>query len=129
MALFTQTFTRAGQSPDLAALDTAIRVAIGDPFYRDIQTVSGVLSVSVQKSTAWNGPQTSAVQAAVDAAAPATPQTDAQNAIDAMPIIEKAIILALIDQLNVIRAALPAPLGAITPAAAIAAIRAKAATL
>jgi hypothetical protein len=56
-------------------------------------------------------------------------QKDAQGEIDAIPIVTKAIVLALVDQLNVIRAALPTPLAPITPAQAIAAIRAKAGTL
>jgi hypothetical protein len=45
------------------------------------------------------------------------------------PIALRALVLTLIDQLNVIRAALPTPLPAITPAQALAAIRTKAGTL
>jgi hypothetical protein len=56
-------------------------------------------------------------------------RSEAQIVVDQIPIVQRAIILALIDQLNVIRAALPSPLGAITPAQALAAIRAKAGTL
>lgn len=66
----------------------------------------------------------------IDAAAlTATDQESARLQVDAVPLLEKAIVLALIDQLNVIRAALPTPLGALSPAQAIAAIRAKAGTL
>jgi hypothetical protein len=53
----------------------------------------------------------------------------AQSQVDNWPIMMEAFALALIDQLNIIRAALPVPLSAITPAQAIAAIRAKAGTL
>jgi len=64
---------------------------------------------------------------AIDAPAQAAQdQLDAQAFVDTLPIWAKALCLALIDQLNVIRAALPTPLGAITPAQALAAIRAKA---
>lgn len=130
MPLFRQVFTRVGAAPDLAALTTAIRATLPDPFYVQPQLSSvGVVTVFVDKLTTWTGPQTTAVQSAVTAALDATPQSDAQNAIDNMPIFDKAILLALIDQLNTIRAALPVPLGPITPAQAAAAVRAKAATL
>lgn len=59
----------------------------------------------------------------------AADRLDAQALIDTMSIFNKARDLALIDQLNVIRAGLPTPLGPITPAQALAAIRAKAGTL
>ncbi len=75
----------------------------------------------------WNVATLGAAPTAADLAA--MRQADAQGVIDAMPTFQKAIILALIDQLNVIRAGLPVPLGAITPAQAIAAVRTKAGTL
>lgn len=67
---------------------------------------------------------------AIDAAAQAAQDDkEAQAQIDTLNILLKAIVLALIDQLNVIRAALPTPKPDITPAQAITAIRAKAGTL
>lgn len=79
-----------------------------------------------QRSTA----ATVLASVAIDAPAQASDdEKSAQLEIDGLPIAMKAIVLALIDQLNVIRAALPSPLAAITPAQAIAAIRAKAGTL
>lgn len=66
----------------------------------------------------------------VDASAQALQaKKDVQAAIDAMPIFEKAIVLALIDQLNVIRSKLVPPLADVTPAQALNAIRNKAGTL
>lgn len=125
-----QAFTRAGVAPDLIALANVVRATVGDPFYVAAQLSSGgVVTLFVEKPSAWTGPQITAVQAAVTAAADATAQTDAQNQIDTMAIFEKAILLTLLDQINVIRAALPAPLGAITPAQAAAAVRTKAGTL
>lgn len=67
---------------------------------------------------------------AIDAPAQAlADQQDAQAFVDTLPIWAKALALALVDQLNVIRGNLPAPLPPITAAQAIAAIRAKAGTL
>lgn len=129
MALNRQAFTRSGNPPDLAAIATAIRPTLGDPFYVSATVASGVLTVFVEKPTAWTGAEITAVQSAVTAAVDRTPQNDAQNAVDQMSIYDKARDLALIDQLNVIRAALPSPLAAITPAQALAAIKAKAGTL
>lgn len=130
MAMNRQTFTRGGGIPDLGALATAIRGTLPDPFYVTPQVSNaGVVTIFVEKPAVWTGPQTTAVQSAITAAADATPQTDAQNQIDGMPIFEKAILLALLDQINTIRNLLPVPLGPITPAQAAAAVRAKAATL
>jgi hypothetical protein len=74
-------------------------------------------------------PKTPAELAADVAAHGVTAQLTAQSQIDAWPLMTKALVLALIDQLNVIRAALPVPLGPISAAQALAAIRAKAGTL
>lgn len=75
-------------------------------------------------------PQISAISdAQANATVNVAAQKSAQVVIDAMPIFEKAILLTLLDQINTIRAALSPPLGAITPAQAIAAVRAKAGTL
>lgn len=56
-------------------------------------------------------------------------QRSAQSIIDSYPIEIKALILALIDQINVLRSKLSPPLVDITPAQAITAIRNKAGTL
>ena len=62
---------------------------------------------------------------AIDAAAQtAQDQKEAQAQIDAIPIV-----LTLVDQINVLRAALPTPLPAVTPQQAISAIRNKVSTL
>ena len=120
----------------LAALvDRALRaagvpidgVSIGDPLNRATWVAQYTPAATpAHKAMAATILTTVAVDAAATAVAD---QQDAQTQIDAIPIATKAIVLALIDQLNVIRAALPAPLGPITPAQAIAAIRAKAVTL
>ncbi len=67
---------------------------------------------------------------AVDEAAQAAEERRlAQLTVDAFPIVTKALVLALIDQLNIIRSKLPTPLPAITPAQTLQAIRDKAGTL
>lgn len=136
--MFQLTFQRA-TPPDRVALLAALRVALPDVATLRVSDgptlvlATGTLlptgTLIVDKATAWTGADVLAAQAAVDAAAVTTPQLEAQHAIDSMEIATKALALALIDQLNVIRAALPTPLGAITPAQAVAAIRAKAGTL
>jgi len=90
---------------------------------------------SVQFDPAATGPQRT--QAAsilaslvVDATAKHTQdQSDVKAFIDAMPLVEQAIDLTILDQVNLIRSKLPTPLGAITPAQWIAAVKAKVDTL
>jgi hypothetical protein len=81
------------------------------------------------KSTAWTAPQITAAQTALDTSVATSPELTAQSQIDQMSDFNQAIVLLILDQLNLIRSKLPVPLIAITPAQAIAAIRAKAATL
>lgn len=82
-----------------------------------------------EKATAWTAPQIAAAQNALDTAPAATPQLTAQAEIDRMSIFEKAIVLTILDQFNVVRSKLAPPLPDITVAQMIAAIRAKAGTL
>jgi hypothetical protein len=125
-----QTFTRTGNAPDLGALSTPVRTAIGDPFYLAAQlSLGGTVTIVVDKPTAWQAGEITAVQTAVNAAADRTAQTDAQNQIDQMPIFEKAILLTLLDEINVIRTTAALGLAARTPGQAITAVRNKAATL
>lgn len=94
-----------------------------------VQHELGTQAYVIKKATGWSQPQINAVQNVIDTAPAATPQTRAQTRIDSLPISEQAIILTLLDQINVLRAALPVPLPAITPAQALSAIRAKAGSL
>jgi hypothetical protein len=112
--------------PDLAGLVTTLRSSIAPDVglsMRDPQ------HYTLKKGATWTPADVTAAQSAIDGAAALTPQLAAQRAVDSFPIEYKALVLALIDQLNVIRAALPVPLAAVTPAQAIAAIRNKAGTL
>jgi hypothetical protein len=112
--------------PDPASLLSQLRAL--DPT-AGVQHEPGTLAFIIKKATAWTAPQITAAQTALNTAPATTSQLAAQAEVDRLSIREKAIILTLIDQLNTIRAALVPPLGAITPAQAVAAIRAKAGTL
>jgi hypothetical protein len=129
--MFSQPFTRP-TPPDRNALLTALRVSLPDVAGIRVSDQPLVLvagTILVDKATPWLPADIAAAQTAIDAAANATPQLDAQHDVDNWDIEMKALVLALIDALNVIRANLPVPLPPITPAQAIAAIRAKAALL
>jgi hypothetical protein len=121
-----QTFTSGRTTePDQASLLAALRALDATA---GVQHTAGP-SYVIKKATAWTAPQITAAQNVIDTATPASAQLTAQAEIDLWPISVKALVLALIDQLNTIRAALPTPLAAITPAQALTSIRNKAGTL
>lgn len=113
-------------APDVAAMLASLRASVASDV--GVQVVDPQHYV-LKKSTAWQAGDISSAQTIVDTTPALTPQREAQNQIDAWPLALKALVLALIDQLNVIRAALPVPLPPITPGQALAAIRTKAGTL
>lgn len=122
------TFTTTRQTvPDPGLLRTAVQTATSDPTAIVYDAGGGIWRG--KKATAWTPIDMAATQTALDTVAAVTPGALQQYQVDALPIVWKAIILALIDQLNTIRAALPSPLAPITPAQAITAIRNKAGTL
>jgi hypothetical protein len=102
----------------LKAFDATIGVA--PPYVNPLQ---------VKKSTAWSAADISSVQGILETAPASSARLTAQTEIDHWPIALQALVLTLIDQLNVLRARVSPPLAAITPAQALAAIRDKAATL
>lgn len=124
---FYQTFTSVRTAePDRVALVAQVRAldaTVG------IQHVPGSSDYTVKKATAWTAAQIATAQNIIDTAPASTPELTAQSTVDAWPVELRALVLTLIDQLNVIRAALPTPLAAITPAQALAAVRTKAGTL
>jgi hypothetical protein len=124
---FSQIFTAArATAPHWPSVLTTLRqtdASIGggptiDPF-----------TATFDKDTAWTAQQISQTQTVITNAPADTPEIEAQFSVDGMPIATKALLLTLLDQINTIRAALSPPLGAITPAQALAAVRAKAGTL
>lgn len=110
--------------PDPVALNTAVKGATDSTAV----LVWNGWEWKGKKSTTWTAQQITAAQNALDSVAALTPQLAAQRELDAS-IIERALALALLDQINVIRAALPTPLGAITVNQAVTAIKNKAGTL
>lgn len=122
-----RSFTAARTTePDFAALTANLKAL--DPT-AGVQHMPGTNTYIVKKATAWTANQITAAQNAIETAPETSPQLTAQAVIDNMPIVEKAIILALIDQLNVLRSRLSPPLAAITPQQALDAVRTKAGNL
>lgn len=113
--------------PDNAAMATAIRAAVGDPV-AVLTSLDGRTAIG-KKSTDWTAAQIASAQQIFDTTPPVTRQQQAQRAVDRFPVETRALVLALIDALNTVRAALPTPLPAITPAQALKAIRDKAGAL
>lgn len=113
--------------PDPQALIAGIRTATGDPTAVLI-THDGATAIG-KKASDWAAPQIAAAQTLLDTAPTWTAQLAAQQAVDRFPIEYRALILALVDAINVLRTHPAIGLPAVTPAAALQAIRAKAGTL
>jgi hypothetical protein len=121
------TFTAARTTePDFATLLANLKALDASA---GVQHTPGTQTYVLKKATTWTAPHINAAQNVLNTAPAASPQLTAQAIIDKMPIFEKAIILALIDQLNVIRSKLSPPLPDITTQQAIEAVRTKAGQL
>jgi hypothetical protein len=128
MANYQEFTTARNGRPDPIALSAAVQTATGDASAQLMFDIS-TSGWRAKKATAWTAQQIQDVQNALDTLPALTLQLAAQRWIDSMGIAEKATDLALIDALNVLRQNPTQVLAVITPAAAIAAIRAKAGTL
>jgi hypothetical protein len=125
-----QTFQSARTTlPDIPSLLASIRTAVNDATVVGMADPFRVDLYRLKRQGVWSAADITTTQGLIDTAPAVTPQQLAQRTVDAWPIELRALVLALIDQLNTIRAALPSPLPPITPAQAIAAIRAKAGSL
>jgi hypothetical protein len=130
VSLSRHVFSRTGNAPDLGALITPVRTAVGDPFYLSAELKAGdVVTVLVEKPTDWQPTEIAAVQSAVNAAPDQTPESDAQSQIDQLPIWAQALALTLLDEINRLRTQPTTTFGLITPKQAVDAMRAKAGTL
>lgn len=127
MAAYVNITTTRTTLPDLVAVSAAIKTATGDPTAALIQSTPGVWRG--KKATTWSQAHIDAAQNIVDTTAALTPQQIAQREIDAWPIMYRALVLALLDEINILRTHAAIGLAARTPAQAITAIRNKAATL
>lgn len=113
--------------PEMATLAKQLRANIDATV--GVARVVGTDSYRLKKASVWQSAEVTTATTLITNAAGVTEQLVAQATVDSFPVLWKAVVLTLVDQLNVIRAALPAPLPPITPAQALAAIRAKAGTL
>lgn len=125
MAAFYEPFNvvRAVE-PDFNALQIALRLV--EPTIGIIHN-AGTNVYNLKKNTSWTAGEITNARNAIINAPNVTAQSVAQARIDNFPIIDKAIILTIIDEINILRVA--AGLPARTVNQAITAIRNKAATL
>lgn len=130
MSFNRQVFSRTGNPPDLGVLSAPVRTAVGDPFYLSTELkLGGVVTVVVEKPTPWQPNEITAVQNAVNTAPDQTPQTEAQSQIDQFPIKDRAVISALIKEINILRAAVVPALPPRSLAQAISAVKNEAGNL
>ena len=109
--------------PDPARLLSALRTAIDATIGVQHQPGSNAYVLKKSSDTAWTTPQIQAVQQILDAAPDFTETTGAESRIDAYPLEIRALLLVILDQINVLRTR--AGLTAVTPAQAIQAIKDK----
>lgn len=126
MAAYVTLTTTRPTPPDPVALQTAVKSATGDATAVLVQTSDGWRG---KKVTPWTPSETAAAQNALDTVAPLTAQLDAQHQIDAWPIAQKALVIAITKQFNVIRSKLSPPLPDLTKEQVLAAIRNEAGSL
>lgn len=127
MAFIALITTTRPDRPDPVTVLAAIQTATGDPTAVLFHDWRGLWRG--EKATAWTAPEIAEAQRIVDTTAALTPQLAAQRAIDNFPIEYRALVLALLNEINIVRAALVPPLAARTANEAITAIRAKAGLL
>lgn len=126
MASYYDLVTTRADVPDTDSLLRALR---------EIDASAGVAPltphgrVRVKVTTTLTLEQLAQMQTIVDTAPATSSALTAKAEIARLPVVQQAIVLALIDQINIIRAALPSPLPAITRGQALAAISQKAETL
>lgn len=116
--------------PDIVAVRAALQTALADPT-ATIYLVEpfNPHRYGVETAAPLDAGTAASIQSALDTGAVYSTARQAQDHIDTWPVEFRALLFALLDQLNTIRAALPVPLGAITMPQALAVVRAKAGTL
>lgn len=121
--VFTSPRTTEPDGPSLLANLKALDATAG------VQHTPFTPAYVIKKETAWAAPHIAAAQAVIDAAPAASAHLTATSTIDRWPLELKAAFLLVMEQMNVVRAALPTPLPPFTVAQFLAAIKAKASTL
>jgi hypothetical protein len=126
MAFYIDLSSARTTVPDQPALLVALQSTV------DPAIVIGPLSQTsfrVKKPTLWTAPQIASAQNALDTVAARTDESIAQFEVDKLGIRERAILLTLLDQINLLRTQPTTVMSSVTPAQAIAAVRTKAGTL
>ncbi len=113
-------------APDMAAVLLSVRSALSDS-----SVVIGGYGPTYtgKKATPWSSNDIASAQTVLDTAPALTAQRLAQNELDALSIVLRALVLALVDPINQLRTQPTQAFPAVTPAQAFQAIRDKAATL
>lgn len=125
MAGFYRTFTRnKPNDADYESLFNSLRAL--DPTV-GIQHDPVTLVYKLKKNTAWAPAHIIAAQNEIDNAPDASPQMDASGLINHLSIAQQATVLAIIDEINILRA--QHSLNPRTPQQAFQAIKDKALTL
>jgi hypothetical protein len=121
---FHQPFVSARVTPaDPATLQANVRAALSD-------VTVGVSSVDAthydaDKDSPWSPADITACQTALDVCPAQTAQSLVKAYLDNQTLVDKAIDLTILDQVNLIRSKLPVPLVAVTPLQFINAVKAK----
>lgn len=121
---FLQDFDIVRPEPDTRSLFNTLKALDASA---GLDHTRGTTRYTIKKNTAWTAPQINAATNAITNAPNASPQLSAQAEVDDYPIVMRALVLTLIDEINILRTQLALPPR--TPAQAIVAIRNKAATL
>ncbi len=122
---FYQDFTSARTTtPDLPSLIDLLKSSVHPSA---TAAFIGLTTYRIKKSTVFTPQEIISCQAIIDTAPATSHQLTAQSIINNMPIFEKALLLTLLDQINVLRTQLG--LVTITVQQAITAVRNKAGTL
>jgi hypothetical protein len=99
---FTNAFTAVrANAPHWPSVLATLRQT--DPTVGGSVALGDLLSATFDKDTDWTAPQISATENVINAAPADTLQLRAQFEVDNWPIVTKAIVLALIDELNLLR--------------------------
>lgn len=120
---FTSTRTT---EPDPATLLSQLRAFDATA---GVQHFAGTQLYTLKKATAWTAPQIAGAQNVIDNAPASTPALTAQALIAQLSIVDRALVMIIMDQFNVVRAKLAPPLPALTVQQLIDAWIAKAGTL
>lgn len=127
MPAFYQNFTAVRDTEPDADTLRANLIAL-DPT-AGVQHVNETQVYKLKKGTIWTQNQINAAQNVLNTSPASTPQLSAKAEIRKWSISQKAFALALMKQLNVIRAALPNPLPPLTLDQVLAAIESEVANV